>query len=433
VNLLGGEREGANCDEDAGQWSLVRVDFEMEVVRVRGRRENEAPSRVSLQKKEIRRIAGIGRDPLRALQTLPGVVTPSDFSGQLAVRGGGPQDNLYYLNGVPWPVPFHYGGALSTVHGDLLDGVDFYPAAFPPKWGGVDGAILDARTRQPKRDQFHGQVDANLLLSEGLLEGPLGALMPESGTAQATGSWLISGRRSYFDLILPGLGSFTAVPRFWDLSALVDQDLGPRDKLVVTALATDDLLGLVLKAEDVSSKDFEGEFRFRNAFQSLGAGWEHRNEGWRNTLTPYTTHTEFETSFGKGYGISIKPTVTGLRQDLRVDAGAHEIGLGSGIENQNYQVFGYAFRRTSGGGSGFVTVSDAAGITISATATNGYAYAQDRITLLPGLRVLGGARWQRVDQMSTDAVDPRANVEWLALERTTFTAGWDAAFSIPRH
>ncbi len=419
---------------DAGIWSLVRVDFEAEVVRVRGRREAEAPSRVGLQKKEIRRIAGIGRDPLRALQTLPGVVTPSDFSGQLAVRGGAPQDNLYYLNDVPWPVPFHYGGALSTVHGDLLDSVDLYPAAFPPRWGGVDGAILDARSRAPKRDQFHGQVDANLLLSEGLLEGPLGALMPDSNTAKADGGWLVSGRRSYFDLILPSLGNFTAVPRFWDLSALADYDLGPSDRLKLTALATDDLLALVLKAEDVASKDFEGEFRFRSAFNSVGLGWEHRGEGWRNTLTPFIYHSEFETSFGKGYGIAIKPTVTGLRQDLRFDAGDHEVGLGSGVENQNYQVFGYAFRRSSGGGSGFVTVTDAAGITISATATNGYVYLQDRWTLLRGLKLLGGARVQRVDQMGTEALDPRVNLEWQPLERTTFSAGWGeySQFPTPR-
>ena len=426
--------EGEEARLQAGFWSLVKVDFEMEAVHVRSRRDDEAPSRVSLQKKEIRRIAGIGRDPLRALQTLPGVVTPSDFSGQLAVRGGGPQDNLYYLNGVPWPVPFHYGGALSTVHGDLLEGVDFYPAAFPPKWGGVDGAILDAHSRAPKRDQFHGQVDANLLLSEGLLEGPLGALMPDSGTAKATGGWLISGRRSYFDLILPGLGNFTAVPRFWDLSALVEQDLGPNDKLTVTGLATDDVLALVLKADDVSSKDFEGEFRFRNAFESLGVGWEHHGEGWRNTLTPYVTHSEFETSFGKGFGISIKPTVSGLRQDLRVEAGVHELGFGTGIENQDYQVFGYTFRRSSGGGSGFVTLSDAAGITITALATDGYAYAQDRMALLPSLHALGGVRWQRVDQMGSDAVDPRFNLEWQALERTVFTAGWGlySQFPTPR-
>jgi hypothetical protein len=419
---------------DAGNFSLARVDFEADVVVVHGRRENEAPSRVSLQSKEIRRIAGIGRDPLRALQTLPGVVTPSDFSGQLAVRGGGPQDNAYYLNNVPWPVPFHYGGALSTVHGDLLKDVDFYPAAFPPRWGGVDGAILDAHSRAPKRDQFHGQMDVNLLLSEGLLEGPLGAgagpadAAGDSTAAQSVpapkGGWLISGRRSYLELLLAKVGSFTAVPLFWDLSALGDYDLGPEDKLTVTALATDDVLGLEQKPEDVSNKDFAGEFRFHNAFESLGLNWDHKSGDWRSTFTPYAYRSLFENSFGKGYGLSIQPSVLGMREDLRKEAGAHEVGLGWGVQAQRYEVFGYTFRRSSGSGSGFVSLSDAAGITISATAVDNSLYLQDRVTLLEGLRVLGGLRWQQVNQMESSALDPRVNLEWQARPRTVLSAGW---------
>jgi hypothetical protein len=425
---------------EAASFNLARVEFEADVVVVRGHRENEAPSRVSLQSKEIRRIAGIGRDPLRALQTLPGVVTPSDFSGQLAVRGGGPQDNAYYLNDVPWPVPFHYGGALSTVHGDLLEGVDFYPAAFPPRWGGVDGAILDAHSRAPKRDQFHGQVDVNMLLSEGLLEGPLGSgasASSESGTAQtapAKGGWLISGRRSYLELLLGRLASFTAVPRFWDLSLLGSYDLGSDDKLLMTALATDDVLGLELKPEDVSSKNFEGEFRFHNSFQSLGLNWQHKRGDWRSTFTPYVYQSTFETSFGKGFGISLQPSVLGAREDLRKDAGDHELGLGWGVQAQRFDVFGYTFRRNSGSGSGFTTLTDAAGITISATAIDNALYLQDRVTLLEGLRVLGGVRWQQVNQMNSGALDPRINLEWRAWTRGTVSAGWGqySQFPTPR-
>jgi hypothetical protein len=423
---------------EAGNFSLARVDFEADVVVVHGHRDNEAPSRVSLQSKEIRRIAGIGRDPLRALQTLPGVVTPSDFSGQLAVRGGGPQDNAYYLNNVPWPVPFHFGGALSTVHGDLLKDVDFYPAAFPPRWGGVDGAILDAHSRDPKRDQLHGQLDVNLLLSEGLLEGPLGFggtdAKGDSAAAQAPAkaSWLISGRRSYLELLLGKLGTFTALPRFWDLSAIGDYDLGPNDKMTVTALATDDVLSLDLKPEDARSKDFEGEFRFHNAFESLGLSWRHQKGSWRSTFTPYGYSSLFESSFGKGYSFNIRPSILGMKEDLRKDAGAHEIGLGWGVQAQRYEVFGYTFRRSGAGGT--MTVSDPAGITISATAIDNSLYLQDRVTLMEGLRVLGGLRWQQVNQMDSSSLDPRLNIEWKAWARTSFSAGWGlySQFPTPR-
>jgi hypothetical protein len=405
---------------------LRRTLIQAEAVQVRARRE-EAPSRAPIQRSEIRRIAGIGRDPLRALQTLPGVVTPSDFSGQLAVRGGGPQDNLYYLNEVPWPVPFHFGGALSTVHGDLLEGVDLYPAAFPARWGGVDGAILDARSRPPKRDAIHGQFDVNMLLSEVLLEGPFG-----SGD-EPKGAWLISGRRSYFDLILGNVigDRFTALPRFWDVSVLGEVDLGPRDQLRFTAISTDDLIGLEIKPEDARSADFAGEFRLRGYFGSAGVNWLHRGDGWRSTLTPYMSAFRLDQSFGRGYGIRIMPDTYGLKQDLQLDLGAHELRLGGAAEYLNYRIFGYTFRRFGGQGSGVVNLSDPAGITLTASALQGSAYLQDRIALARGLALTLGGRWQRSDTMSTEAWDPRAALEWRARPSTRLSAGWGLYSQFP--
>lgn len=425
---------------------LRRAVIQAEAVVLRARRE-EAPSRTPIKRAEIRRIAGIGRDPLRALQTLPGVITPSDFSGQLAVRGGGPQDNLYFLNEVPWPVPFHYGGALSTVHSDLLEGVDLYPAAFPARWGGVDGAILDARTRAPKHDGVHGQLDINLLLSELLVEGPFGdapAVEPQGVTAAVEalgpapeakpwGRWLISGRRSYFDLLLGSvLGNrFTAIPRFWDVSVLGEADLGPRDLLRFTAISTDDVLGLELKKEDVRSSDFAGDFRLRSYFGSAGLNWVHRGDGWRSTLTPYSNVFRLEQSFGAGYGIRIRPDTLGLKEDLRLELGAHELGLGGLIERQSYQVVGYSFRRVTGGGSGTVTLSDPSGITISAAALMGAAYLQDRVKLAPGLRLTLGGRWQRAEMMVAEAFDPRAALEWEPRSSTRLSAGWGLYSQFP--
>lgn len=437
---------------------LRRSVIQAETVLVRARRE-DAVSRTPIQRAEIRRIAGIGRDPLRALQTLPGVVTPSDFSGQMAVRGGGPQDNRYLLNEIPWPVPFHFGGALSTVHSDLLERVDLYPAAFPAKWGGVDGAILDAHSRAPKRDALHGQLDVNLLLTELLVEGPFGpgsasepvaAPQAASPSAQAVsptalietpappkpiGAWLVSGRRSYFDLLLKNLGGrFTAIPRFWDVSVLGDVDLGEHDQLRFTALSTDDRLALELKPEDVANKQFQGQFSLHTYFGSAGLNWTHQGDGWRSVLTPYTNVLHMEQSLGQGYGISQHPFVVGLKQDLSLEQGIHAWGAGYGVEHQRYDVFGYFFRRSTGSGSGSSTLSDPAGLTISADATTASAYLQDRLRLARGLHLSLGGRWQRADRMVTESFDPRVGLDWEATPSTRFSAGWGlySQFPTPR-
>jgi hypothetical protein len=486
-------------------FDLRRRVLQGQAVIIRARRE-AAPSRIPIKREEIRRIAGIGRDPLRALQTLPGVASPSDFSGLLAVRGGGPNDNAYFLNDIPFPLPFHYGGAISTVHSDLLEGVDLYPAAFPARWGGVDGAILDARSRRLKRDQLHGQADLNLLLAEGLFEGPLGrgaspsaaqatglsgsaqglsgTAQPESSlhgvhggiggglsvrdvdlalpgqdlshtaqalgatanplgdaaqapasspvTAEATGAWLLSGRRSYFELLLSHLGDrFTAVPAFWDSSFLVEKDLGAHDSLRLTTLATDDVLGVVVKPEDARSADFAGEFRFHSWFQSLGLNWVHRGDGWRSTLTPYGYNNGTDQKFGDGYFVNIHPSDAGVHERLNLDLGAHELELGGEYDRLRFDVNGYAFRRRSGAGSGVITVSDPAGITVTAFSSNGAAYLQDRVALAPGLHLSAGLRWQKAEAMGLDGWDPRAALEWTPVPATRVSLGWGLFHQYP--
>ncbi len=406
--------------------NMTRVDFKVADLVVRGKRAPSAPSRIGLKRQELRRVAGVGKDALRAIQTLPGVVAPSDFSGQLAVRGGGPQDNLYYLDGVPWPVPYHYGGAVSTVHSDALDEVDLYPAAFPARWGGADGAILDARARPGAKDRLRGMLDVNLLLAEGLLEAPV-----PTGTSE-TASILVAGRRSYFDLILPQLagGRFTAVPTFWDAITIFDQPTG-QGRLRLIAMGTDDVLGLRLDKADVNNKDFEGEFRFRNAYQTLGVNWTQELGDWRLELTPYVYQTNFETSFGRGYSIAINPKVTGVRGELSKTYGDHDLSFGSSAEHNDFSVFGFIFRRNSGQGSGYITVTDAAGITVTSQVNEQALYAQDRWKLLPGLALTLGARGQRNDRVGASALDPRVNIEWKISDAWIARSGWGLYTQFP--
>jgi hypothetical protein len=405
---------------DMGVLYLRRVAFQSAVVRVRARRD-EAPSRTPIKREEIRRIAGIGRDPLRALQTLPGVITPSDFSGQLAVRGGGPEDNLYLINGAPWLLPFHYGGAISTVHTDLLEGVDLYQAAFPARWAGVHGGVLDARSRTPRRDGTHGQVDINLLLSEALLEG---------GFADGKGGWLLSARRSYFDLILPSLGSvFTAVPRFWDVNLVVERDLGPADQVRLTVLSSDDVLGLEFKEKDVRSKDFTGDFRFRSYYGSAGLGWTHKQDAWRNSLTVYTNALHAEQRVGL-YSIDLKPRTSGLREELKLQAGIHEATFSASLENQQAIAKGFIFRRRVPS-AGVVRFSDPVNFSTTSYATRGTLGLQDRLRFTPDFGLTFGLAYAKADGMNTDAVDPRASLDWQAAEGTRLSAGWGLYSQFP--
>ena len=151
-------------------------------------------------------------------------------------RAAGPNDNLYLLDGIPWPFPFHFGGILSTVYSDLLSSVDLNTAGFGAQWGDIMGCVLDARTRPGAKDRFHGQADISMLTAQGLLEGPLGL-----GDA----SIAVYGRRSYIDLLLGKMFAsqgLTALPYFWDMGGSIDFTAGRDNHFKGIALANDDLL-----------------------------------------------------------------------------------------------------------------------------------------------------------------------------------------------
>ncbi len=153
---------------------LEKVDFTSNAVVIKGKKDTDHVVESTVNKEEIKKTPGNGGDALRAVQSLPGVAAPNDFSGQLVVQGGGPDDNLYLLNNIPWPTPFHFFGMLATVDSDLLSSVDLNAAGFGVKWGDCMGSVLNAQTITGRKDRLHVTADINMIMSQALLEGPLG-------------------------------------------------------------------------------------------------------------------------------------------------------------------------------------------------------------------------------------------------------------------
>lgn len=418
--------------------SLTRTEFEAEEVVVRARRDLPEVSQTQIRQHEIKLLPGTAGDAMRAIQALPGVASPSDFSGQLAVRGGGPEDNLYFLDNVPWPVPYHFGGVLSTVHPSLLTTVDLYAAGFGPRWGNADGAVLDAKTRPGRKDGIHGTADVNLVTADALLEGPLGI-----GNA----SWTLAGRRSYFDLFAADIvdamseeseggeeaPDFTAFPFFWDIGLSLDVPVSPKNSLRALFMTTRDMLGLILDEDQVEDEDFQGEFRLENRYLSAGVTWQNTAvKGLTSNLTPYYYSVTFDMEFGKGYGIDIVPRIYGLKEEAVWQAGEfagfeHEIGFGGGIEEQDFTVTGFFPRRVTdeqNEGRRSMDLDTSEETSFADQDIRGYLYLQDRIGLLPNLHLTGGGRFDRSQTVNANEITPRASVEWKPFERTTVTGAW---------
>ena len=191
----------------------------VEEVSVKGERPPREVTKRTLGREEIQHVPGTNGDALLSLQNLPGVARPPPFSGALIVRGSAPQDTNVYIDGTVIPLVYHFGGLSSVVPSELLDKIDFYPGNFSAQYGRGMGGAVDVGIRDPKSDKLHGMAEVDLIDARVLAEAPI---------FDTGWSFLVAGRRSYFDLwlgpVLKAAGSnVTTAPRYYDYQAELER------------------------------------------------------------------------------------------------------------------------------------------------------------------------------------------------------------------
>ena len=232
------------------------------------RTEADAPpaavTRRTLLVTEIRRIPGNAGDPLRAVQNLPGVARAPFGGGAIVVRGSAPGDTGFLIDGAPLPTLYHFGGIRSVFPAEILEAIDFYPGAFSVQYGRATGGYLIARTREPRRDGYHGFVDVNVFDSGALVEGPITENL----------SFSLSARRSYIDAVLLPLAdalelTFATAPRYWDYQARLQYNPDPHHRFSLMAYGSNDLVDFVLQDEEDLPPEQRGGIRAGANFHAL--------------------------------------------------------------------------------------------------------------------------------------------------------------------
>lgn len=181
------------------------------------------PSRISMQTRQLTTVPKIAEvDLFRAIQTLPGVSTASDFSAGLYVRGGSPDQNLILLDDMDVYNPSHLFGFFSTFNVDAVKTVELQKSGFPARYGGRLSSLLDVHNRDGNRKEFAGIVRSSIIATSATLEGPW-----------RRGSWMLSGRHTYIE---PLLRSFKIdLPyKFYDLHGKLNYDAGVNDRTAVS-------------------------------------------------------------------------------------------------------------------------------------------------------------------------------------------------------
>lgn len=248
---------------------------------VEGERERLEVTRRSLDRRQLTTVPGTFGDPIRVIQSLPGLARSPFSTGFLLIRGSNPDDSSVFIDGHRVPLLFHFLGGPSVLNSEFLDTIDLYPGGYPARYGRAIGGIVSVDTRDSKSDGIHGAADIDILDTSAYLRVPVGD----------HGSAAVAGRRSYLDFVLgfflpdaePGK-RLIVVPVYDDQQARFDYDLGREGKASVFFIRSSDTLKVLrTNAEEQSALEINSSI----GFQRLMARYQRQIAGGlRLTLAP---------------------------------------------------------------------------------------------------------------------------------------------------
>lgn len=217
-------------------------------------------SRFTISAADIDRTPGALEDISRVVATLPGVAADPDLLATLFVRGGGPNEVLFFLEGVPLANPFHLGGFATLFNPMMLESADFYAGSAPGRYEPALSGVLDVRYARPEASTPRVWADVSLNSAKLRVDTPTGI----EGLSVS-----LAGRRSYFELYFAGLralgvvGSNYVAPDIGEYMARVNYRRGAHTVTATFLEASDGFSFLVAPGEQVLV-DFAGGLTLSN-------------------------------------------------------------------------------------------------------------------------------------------------------------------------
>ena len=163
----------------------------------------ESPiSVLSIGVQEIEKSAGANRDVSKVVQSLPGVGATDPNRNDLIVRGGGPSENVFYLDGIEIPVINHFatqgssGGAVGVINPDFVREINFYTGAFPANRGNALSSVMEIKQKDGSQDKIHTKLSVGASDAALTIDGPI----------NSKSTFIVSARQSYLQFLFSALG-----------------------------------------------------------------------------------------------------------------------------------------------------------------------------------------------------------------------------------
>jgi hypothetical protein len=395
---------------------LNPMNVTTQVIEVEAEREIEkreiSISKIDVPIHQIKNIRlGGESDVFRSLQYLPGVLTSSQISSGLYVRGGSPDQNLVLIDGSIVYNPSHLFGFISTFNTDAIKDVKLFKGGFPAEYGGRLSAVLDLTQKDGNRKEIEGVASLGVISSRLSLEGPLG-----------NGSWFIGGRRTYFELIKAVLprSSRNEIPdfNFYDINAKITQFFGDNDIVSLSGFISSDNFGF-------DNYGFMLDMGVKN--QTVAGKWNHIfSEKLFSEVNISTSY--YENGFAgnqAGYAFEIENSIRDITGKVSLDWFINEsITLKSGLEMNAYD-FIYFSNFTGNLDTNVAEGTNSPGLMNLNILDRNYAlYSQLNYNFTDLVSLQGGLRLNYWDLSKMFLLDPRLSLKYIVNENLTLKAAW---------
>jgi outer membrane receptor for ferrienterochelin and colicin len=398
----------------------------LETVIIKEQKVRNAAGKLTITGEELRSLPGSLGDPMKAAQSLPGVATTDDSSGQPAVRGARPSDNLYYVDFLPIGYLFHLGGFASVLNADLIRKFDLATGAWSPEYGDAVGAIFDINLRNPRKDKIGGKLDFGLLGANVLVEGPLTENL----------SFFLSGRRSWFDLVAKtgtdkAEGVTFTVPVYNDSQGRLIWNANSDNRFRLDfSTASDKLEFNVAPNSKAALRDpvLIGNSAQRQSYRTLAGTWESEfSKDMNNTLAIGQMSNQTSARIGGAGLVDVKVTTHYIREQLRIQVSKdYSMIIGGSVNSREVDLnLDFKYPRCTEFDPN-CDLSTAPRITSIQKAKQNLAdiYLQNRWNISPAFTLTGGLRLGRDSYIDRSYAEPRLGVEWNWSPSTQFSVGW---------
>ncbi|HLG02877.1 MAG TPA: TonB-dependent receptor [Bacteroidia bacterium] len=191
--------------------------------------ENTQMSQVSIPVAQIKEIPALlgEKDVLKVVQLMPGVQKGQEGSSGFYVRGGGADQNLIILDDAVVYNAFHLFGFFSLFNGDALKSVELTKGGFPARYGGRLSSVLEMQMRDGDKEKYRVEAGIGLISSRATVEGPI---------KKGKSSFLVSGRRTYIDLLMRPLmkGPTKAGYFFYDFTGKINYQYNAKNSFYLS-------------------------------------------------------------------------------------------------------------------------------------------------------------------------------------------------------